>query len=111
VKAMGEDRVRWTGPAVIWRTWSREIRPLRLLTIALTLDGSVFSLTLKRTTCSMTDWDGEDADILAASLKENEGLRTGRCLGCEKMRGNGGEKSVRAFRDSIVCIRYPQGSI
>lgn len=43
-----------SGPTVRWRTMSRVTRERSSLTIALTFEGSVSSLTLKRTMCSTT---------------------------------------------------------
>lgn len=58
--------MRRMGPAVRYTTESREFRPWRPLTIALTLEGSwsSSSLMLKRTTCSMiSDSDDDDEEI------------------------------------------------
>ena len=53
MKLEAEDRSRSNGPTERWRTWSRDTREPSPLTMALTLDTSVLSLTLKRTMCSM----------------------------------------------------------
>lgn len=63
MKVREEDRERNSGPAVRWRTESSEVRLLRLLSIAVTLEGSTSGLTLKRTICSMNS-GGLLADIL-----------------------------------------------
>ena len=55
------------GPAERWSTWSREARPLSPDNQPETFAGSVSSLTLKRTTCSII-CDDDDDDILIQKL-------------------------------------------
>lgn len=74
-----------------WSVRFREARPFRPLTIALTLDGSVSSLTLKSTTCSTMGWAAAAEDMLILGVKrECEGLEKRRrvSLGAEKVREN-----------------------
>lgn len=76
--------------------------------MALTFAGSVSSLTLKSTMCSMVWFD--EAMILVEKdeergLKEREGLRLTRRLGEEKERENGVGKNVRALRHSVISCK------
>lgn len=89
-----EDPVRSTGPAVRWRTGSRETRPLSSETMVLTLAESTSGLTLKRTTCSTA--------VDMADLTESDDLRLrGKRLGVEKVWGNEVERSGRALKHNI----------
>lgn len=61
MKVRDLDRQAERGPAERWRTESREVRELRLESMAEMADWSAEGLVLKRTMCSMIE---DDDDIL-----------------------------------------------
>lgn len=78
--------------------------------MALTFDGSVPSLTLKSTTCSMVcvedmilaEKEEEEEELREWRLKERAGLRMRDCLAEGKGRENGLGKNVRALTQSDI---------
>lgn len=88
MKVKRDEPFRRTGPQARCRTGSSVTRPLRLLIMVSTFDGSVSDLTLKRTTCSMV------FDIFASTENLND-WGFFRRLGGEKVRQSGEKNSGR----------------